>query len=150
MQQAKQMKVYLVDIVTKDTKMDILEDRMRELESLVETYGGLVILKKYQKKDQPDYQTYVGKGKLEEIIADMQRLDADLLIVGNVLKPAQIYHVNELLRPIKAEARDRVDLILKIFGKHATSAESKLQIELAAIKHMGPRIFGMGMELSRQ
>jgi GTP-binding protein HflX len=68
------MKVFLVDIVTKDTKMDILEDRMRELENLVETYGGLVILKKYQKKDQPDYQTYVGKGKLEEIMADMERL----------------------------------------------------------------------------
>ena len=77
----KQMRVYLVDIVTKDTKIDVLEDRMRELESLVETYGGLVILKKFQKKDQPDYQTYVGKGKLEEIMADMQRLDANLLIV---------------------------------------------------------------------
>lgn len=146
----KPMKVYLVDIVTKDTKMDILEDRMRELENLVETYGGLVILKKYQKKDQPDYQTYVGSGKLEEIMADMVRLDANLLIVGNVLKPSQIYHLNELLRPIKAEARDRVDLILKIFGKHAESMESRLQIELASIRHMWPRIFWMGMELSRQ
>lgn len=132
----KQMKVYLVDIVTKDTKLDVLEDRMRELKNLVETYGGLVILKKFQKKDQPDYQTYVGKGKLEEIMADMVRLDANLLIVGNVLKPSQIYHLNELLRPIKAEARDRVDLILKIFGKHAESMESRLQIELASIRHM--------------
>lgn len=123
---------------------------MRELKNLVETYGGLVILKKFQKKDQPDYQTYVGKGKLEEIMADMVRLDANLLIVGNVLKPSQIYHLNELLRPIKAEARDRVDLILKIFGKHAESMESRLQIELASIRHMWPRIYGMGMELSRQ
>lgn len=146
----KQMKVYLVDIVTKDTKLDVLDDRMRELENLVETYGGLVILKKYQKKDQPDYQTYVGSGKLEEIMADMVRLDANLLIVWNVLKPSQIYHLNELLRPIKAEARDRVDLILKIFGKHAESMESRLQIELASIRHMWPRIYGMGMELSRQ
>jgi GTPase len=146
----KQMKVFLVDIVTKDTKMDVLEDRMRELENLVETYGWLVILKKYQKKDQPDYQTYIGKWKLEEIMADMQRLDANVLIVGNALKPSQIYHLNELLRPMKAEARDRIDLILKIFGKHAESMESRLQIELAAIRHMWPRIFGMGMELSRQ
>ena len=144
------MRVYLVDIVTKDTSVALLEDRMRELENLVETYGGLVILKKFQKKDQPDYKTYVGKGKLEEIMADMQRLWANVLIVGNVLKPSQIYHLNELLRPLKAEARDRVDLILKIFGKHAESMESRLQIELAAIRHMGPRIFGMGMELSRQ
>ena len=48
------------------------------------------------------------------------------------------------------QAWDRVDLILKIFALHADSPESKLQIELASIKHMGPRIFGMGMELSRQ
>jgi GTPase len=149
-EEQKQMRVYLVDIVTKDTKLDVLDDRMRELENLVETYGGLVILKKYQKKDQPDYQTYVGSGKLEEIMADMIRLDANLLIVWNVLKPSQIYHLNELLRPMKAEARDRVDLILKIFGKHAESMESRLQIELASIRHMWPRIYGMGMELSRQ
>ena len=80
----------------------------------------------------------------------MQRLDANVLIVGNALKPSQIYHLNELLREMGAEARDRVDLILKIFAKHAESMESRLQIELAAIRHMGPRIFGMGMELSRQ
>ncbi len=146
----KQLRVFLVDIVTKDTSPELLEDRMKELESLVETYGGLVILKKFQRKDQPDYQTYVGKGKLEEIMADMKRLDANVLIVGNSLKPSQIYHLNELFRPMKAEARDRVDLILKIFGKHAESMESRLQIELSAIKHMGPRIYRMGMELSKQ
>ena len=146
----QQLRVYLVDIVSKDITPALLEDRMNELESLLTTYGGIVVLKKFQKKDQPDYQTYVGKGKLEEIMADMQRLDANLLIVGNVLKPSQIYHINELLRPIGAKARDRVDLILKIFDKHATSMESRLQVELAAIRHMWPRIFGMGMELSKQ
>jgi len=144
------LKVFLVDIVSKDVSKEILEDRMRELENLVETYGWLVVLKKVQRKDHPDYQTYVGKWKLEEIIADMDRLGANILIVGNVLKPSQIYKINEKLRGIKAEARDRVDLILKIFWKHATSMESRLQIELTAIKHMGPRIFGMWMELSRQ
>jgi GTP-binding protein HflX len=81
---------------------------------------------------------------------DMEMMKANVLIVGNVLKPAQIYHLNEMLRPLKATAWDRVDLILKIFDKHAVSAEARLQIELAAIKHMGPRIFGMGMEMSRQ
>ena len=115
-EETQQMKVFLVDIVTKSTKIDILDDRMRELENLVETYGGLVVLQKYQKLDQPDYQTYIGKGKLEEIMEDMKRLDANILIVGNVLKPSQIYHLNGILRPMKAEARDRVDLILKIFG----------------------------------
>ncbi len=146
----QQLKVFLVDIVTKDTNAELLKDRMNELENLLTTYGGLVVLRKFQKKDHPNYKTYIGKGKLEEIMADMQRLEANLLIVGNVLKPSQIYHLNELLRPIGAKARDRVDLILKIFDKHATSMESRLQVELAAIRHMWPRIFGMGMELSKQ
>ena len=146
----QQLRVFLVDIVTKNTSTELLEDRVKELEKLVETYGWLVILKKFQKRDTPDYKTYVGKGKLEEIMADMQRLDANLLIIGNVMKPSQIYQIEELLRPIGAKIRDRVDLILKIFDKHATSMEARLQVELAAIRHMGPRIFGMGMELSRQ
>lgn len=146
----EQLRVFLVDIVTKDTSPELLADRMSELENLVNTYGGIVVLKKYQRKDQPDYKTYVGKGKLEEIMADMQRLNANLLIVGNVLKPSQIYHIDEILRPMGAKIRDRVDLILKIFDKHATSMESRLQIELTAIRHMGPRIFGMGMILSKQ
>jgi len=149
-EKGQQLRVFLVDIVTKDTTPELLEDRMNELESLVQTYGWLVVLRKFQKKDQPDYQTHIGKGKLEEIMADMQRLDANLLIIGNVLKPSQVYHVNEILRPMGATVRDRVDLILKIFDKHATSMESRLQVELAAIRHMGPRIFGMGMELSKQ
>lgn len=145
-----QYKVFLADIVTKSTSFDILQDRMTELENLVETYGWVVILKKYQRKDTPDPNTYIGKGKFDEIMEEMQASWANLLIIGNVLKPAQIYKINELLRPIKAIARDRVDLILKIFGKHAQEWESRLQIELASIKHMWPRIYGMGMELSRQ
>jgi 50S ribosomal subunit-associated GTPase HflX len=74
----------------------------------------------------------------------MLREQANLLIIGNALKPAQIYQINEKLRLVSEEhglniplqARDRIDLILKIFEKHATSGESRLQIELAAINHM--------------
>ena len=131
---------------------------MRELENLVNTYGGIVVLQEYQKKDLPDPKTYIGKGKLDEIIDEMLRLDANLLIIGNALKPSQIYQINEKLRLVSEESNlpnpikawDRIDLILKIFEKHASSGEARLQIELAAIKHMGPRIYGMGMELSRQ
>ena len=152
------LRVFLVDLVDKQTSREVLEDRMRELENLVNTYGGVVVLQKYQKKDQPDLRTYVWKGKLEEIVEDMLRLEANLLVIGNALKPAQIYAINEKLRLVSEEqnlkekmvARDRIDLILKIFEKHAEWGEARLQIELAAIKHMGPRIYGMGMELSRQ
>ena len=72
----------------------------------------------------------------------MKEADAELLIFGNILKPAQVYNVNEILRKesedldYKMQARDRVDLILKIFDRHAKSTEARLQIELASIKHM--------------
>ncbi len=77
----QQLKVFLVDVVTKDTNAELLVDRMEELEKLVDTYGGIVILQKYQKRQEPDHKTYVGKGKLEEIIFDMQRLGANTLII---------------------------------------------------------------------
>lgn len=81
---------------------------------------------------------------------EMQTQNANLLILGNILKPRQIHNLNEELKKIGAKAWDRVDLILKIFEKNARTEETKLQIELAAIKHMGPRIFDMGMELGKQ
>lgn len=56
--------------------------------------------------------------------------------MGNILKPLQIYNLNEKLREHKITAWDRIDLILKIFERHANSPEAKLQIELASIKHM--------------
>lgn len=144
------LKVFLVDIVDRSTDINILEDRMLELENLVNTFGGMVVIKRYQKRDMPDKRTYIGSGKLEEIITEMKEVWAQLLIVGNVLKPSQVYQLNEKLRPIWAKAWDRVDLILKIFDKHANGMEAKMQIELAAIRHMWPRIYGMWMELSRQ
>ena len=157
-EQQPELRVFLADIVDKQTPKYLLEDRMRELENLVNTYWGIVVLQKYQKKDFPDHNTYVWKGKLEEIVNDMLRMNANLLIIGNALKPSQIYQINEKLRIVseennlkdKMQAWDRIDLILKIFEKHATWWEARLQIELAAIKHMWPRIYGMGMELSRQ
>lgn len=146
------MKVIIVDIAPKETPKEDLDYRMIELESLVSTYGGITVVKRVQKRDTPDYSTYVGSGKLDELVGLGAELDADLLVVGNIMKPAQIYKINEKLREKKSKMKawDRVDLILKIFALHANSPESQLQIELAAIKHMGPRIFGMGMELSRQ
>ena len=146
------MKTIIVDIAPKNIPKEDLEDRMIELESLVSTYGGIVVVKRIQKRDTPDYSTYVGSGKLEEIIAEGEELGAEHIVIGNMLKPAQIYHINEMLekKKSKIQAWDRLDLILKIFATHAVSPESRLQIELASIHHMGPRIFGMGMELSRQ
>lgn len=146
----KDLKAFAIDVVPYCCDPEDVKFRMKELKRLIKTYGGVSLVRKIQKKDKPDYNTYIGSWKLDEIVREMKARDANLLIIWNKLKPKQIYNINKKLKKIDAQARDRVDLILKIFEKAASTMESKLQIELASIRHMGPRIYGMGMELSRQ
>ncbi|PIE85519.1 GTPase HflX [Candidatus Gracilibacteria bacterium] len=147
----KELKVFIADLLPYgEITEEEIKDKITETENLVNTFGGIVILKHIQKKSMPDYETFIGEGRLDEIVEEMKEAGANILIIGSALKTAQIYNINERLRSIGAKCWDRIDLILKIFEKHAGSAEAKLQIELASIKHMGPRIFGMGMELSKQ
>lgn len=142
----------LIDVIPSNMDEKVAKRRLMELEQLTKTYGGIIIVKLIQKKGTPDYRTYIGGGKLDEIIELAQEEKAEVLIINNLLKPGQMFNVNEALRKAKLnmQAWDRVDLILKIFDRHAKTAEAKLQIKLAAIRHMGPRIFGMGMELMQQ
>jgi len=144
------LKAILVDCLPLDISREEAEFRLREAESLIHTYGGVVLLKTYQKKIAPVYRTYLGAGKLEQLKEEGQRLGANILIVNNELKPMQTYNLSELLRNSGIEVWDRIDLILKIFQKHAETREARLEIELASLRHMGPRIYGMGMILSRQ
>ncbi len=145
------LKVFIADILPHDLKeKKDMEDRMIELENLVTTFWWVVILEHIQKRSLPDYKTYIGWWKLDEIKNEMHLQWANLLVLGNILKPHQMYNLNSHLKEIWAVAWDRVDLILKIFEKNAKTEETKLQIELAAIKHMWPRIFNMWMELWKQ
>lgn len=149
--QNENLKVFIADVLPFEIRGEKdMQDRLLEVENLVNTYGGVVILKHIQKRWVPDYGTYIGSGKLDEIIEQMEESGAKLLILGNILKPIQMYNINEKLKEIWAKAWDRVDLILKIFEKNAKTTESKLQIELASIKHMWPRIYGMSEELGSQ
>lgn len=148
--ETKKLKAVLVDVIDQKTTKKQAISRLLELESLVNTFGGIVVVKIIQKRGVPDYRTYIGSGKVQEIFALAEENKADLIVVNNLLKPQQIYNLQEEFKDLDAQVWDRVDLILKIFDKHATSTEAKLQIELASIRHMGPRIFGMGIELSRQ
>jgi len=146
-----ELRVFIADILPKDLSIrQNMEDRMRELENLVNTYWWVVIVKHIQNKTVPDYNTFIWEGRLDEIIEEMQEKNSNILILWNILKPSQIYKVNEKLKPMWAKAWDRIDLILKIFERNAFSKEAKLQIELASIKHMWPRIFDMWMELWKQ
>ncbi len=130
------LKIFLAEVINHNTSKELVQQRMEELQQLVETYGGMTVVQVVQQRVRPDYRTYLGSGKVIEIIEQMKESGAELLIVGNILKPQQIYNLSEQLRVEKLQARDRVDLILKIFERHATSSEARLQIELAAIKHM--------------
>lgn len=145
------LKVFIADILPLENRNDIdMQARLEEVENLVNTYGWVVILKHIQKRWTPDYKNYIWSWKLDEIMQEMQSSGANLLILWNILKPIQIHNINEKLKIIGAKAWDRVDLILKIFEKNAKTMESRLQIELAFIKHMWPRIFGMSQELWSQ
>ncbi|MDP4011785.1 MAG: GTPase HflX [Candidatus Roizmanbacteria bacterium] len=148
--QNQKLKAILIDIITPDTTPEEAQSRMEELENLTNTFGGVVVVKAIQKRGMPDYDTYIGKGKLDEIIELGKAKCVDVIIVNNLLKPRQSYAIEERLEKSGMKIWDRIDLILKIFDKHAKTSEAKLQIELAGIEHMGPRIFGMGLDLMRQ
>jgi GTP-binding protein HflX len=144
------LKAILVDVVPLETSKIEAYKRLEELESLVKTYGGIVVIKTIQKRGLPNYKTFIGSGKINELIGEGKEKDANIIIINNIVKPRQLYELGEILRKENMEVWDRIDLILNIFDKHAQSTEAKLQIELARIRHMGPRIFKMGSELMQQ
>ena len=143
-------KVILVDIIPPNVTPEESLARLNELENLLVTYGGFVIIRKIQKRQMPDYKTYVGSGKVQEVLDEALDKKANFVIVNNMLKPQQMYNLKEVFEKHDIEVWDRVDLILKIFSKHATTKEAKLQIELASLRHLGSRISKMGLELMRQ
>ena len=123
-----------------------------ELESLIATVGGEVPDRIIQKLERPNSVTYVGKGKVEEVAQKIKEKQIDVVILNAMVKPRQVHALKTQLQKVKPniEVWDRVDLILHIFDKHAATQEAKLQIELARMNYMGPRIYGMGNILSRQ
>jgi GTP-binding protein HflX len=144
------LRAVLADVIHYATSKKDAEDRMTELGDLTRTYGGLVVVKSIQRRAKPDYVTFLCKGKVQELVDTRAEHKANVLVVNEILKPGQLYNLEEALRPAGMKVWDRIDLILHIFDKHATSAEAKLQIELARIRHMGPRIYNMGAQLGRQ
>lgn len=123
-----------------------------ELESLITTLGGEIVERSMQKRENPDNVTYIGKGKVQEVFEKVENVGVDVVVLNSTVKPRQIHTLKKALQKAnpKIEVWDRVDLILHIFDKHALTTEAKLQIQLARMQYMGPRIYGMGFILSRQ
>lgn len=140
----------LVDVIPPTMEKTVADRRLYELENLTRTYGGIVVVKIVQKRALPDYKTFLGQGKLEEVVKFAKENKVELIVINNILKPHQIFGIERLVERDRISVWDRIDLILKIFQKHASTTEAKLQIRLAGIRHMGPRIFRMGLELGQQ
>ncbi len=119
---------------------------MDELASLTETAQGIVQAAVVQKRDKVHPSTYIGKGKVEELKALIAETEADLLIFNDELSPSQ---TRNLSRELDIRIIDRTQLILDIFARRARSKEGKLQVELAQLQYLLPRLMGQGTALSR-
>lgn len=123
-----------------------------EVESLVTTYGGKVYAAVVQNSTRGDSETFIGHGKVAEVLPLLKREKVDIVVINSTIKPGQLHALTlafEKVNP-KIVVWDRSSLILEIFSKHAKTAEAKLQIKFAKLRQMGPRIYGMGMEMSNQ
>ncbi len=119
---------------------------MRELMLLAETAGVSAVGVVTQVRRKPHQGTYVGKGKLEELRAEVLRHGADLVIFNNELSPTQ---QRNLVNVLECKILDRTEIILDIFGSHAHTREGKLQVELARLSYELPRLTGRGKMMSR-
>jgi len=123
------------------------QSAMQELLQLVRAAGASVVDVITQTRSKPHRATYVGKGKLEEIREAIKANEADMVVFNATLKPAQINNILDVLEEWKV--LDRVELILDVFAQHARSREGKLQVELARLTYLLPRLVGHGKMMSR-
>lgn len=133
-------------LVSVDTGEFDAEVSIDELEELAHTAGAQVLGKLIQKKERPEAATFVGAGKLAEILAFCSSNDIDLLIFDSELTPSQ---QRNLEKYTGVRVIDRTMLILDIFAARARTGEGKLQVELAQLKYSLPRLAGQGQSLSR-
>ena len=122
------------------------EDSMEELEELARTAGALVVGRLMQKLDHPDPATFLGKGKVEELRDLVAEQRADLVIFDEELTPSQQRNLENAL---KTKIVDRTALILDIFAQRARTREGQLQVELAQLEYLLPRLKRMWSHLSR-
>jgi GTP-binding protein HflX len=122
------------------------DEELGELRELARTAGVEPVAELVQQRSSPDPRTYVGKGKLEELKQAYSDAHAEVLLVDDELEPSQ---QRALENALNARVVDRTQLILDIFAQHATSAEGKLQVELAQLDYNLPRMRGMWQHLER-
>jgi GTP-binding protein HflX len=122
------------------------EHSLDELAGLAAAAGATVVLRVLQDRPKPDPATFLGSGKVQALATSCDELHADVVIFDNELSPAQL---RNLERALDRKVVDRTQLILDIFARRARTREGKLQVELAQLKYLLPRLVGAGDALSR-
>lgn len=117
-----------------------------ELATLAETAGAKAVARVVQKRARPDPATFLGQGKVQEIAALLREKEANLVLFDDELSPAQLRNLEEQLG---VKVLDRTALILDIFAARARTKEAKLQVEMAQLRYLLPRLSGKGSQLSR-
>lgn len=120
-----------------------------ELERLADTAGAVVVGRLTQRLERPVPKSFIGSGKVEELKSLVGRLEADVVIFDEDLTPAQQFHLERAVgEPVKII--DRTALILDIFGLHAKTREGRLQVQLAQLQYLLPRLRGMWSHLAKE
>jgi GTPase len=143
----KTERVFLVGVELKTRQGRDLDDSLEELSELAATAGGEVIGDGIQKMAAPCAATYIGKGKADEFALHCHRAEVDTVIFDDELSPAQSRNLEKVFN---CKILDRTSLILDIFAARARTREGKLQIELAQLQHLLPRLTRFWGHLSRQ
>src|SRR5436309_11892432 len=124
----------------------LAEASLDELADLVEAAGARVVFRLIQERARPDPATFLGGGKVRALAASSAETDVDVVVFDNELTPTQLGHLEEA---IGRRVIDRTQLILDIFARRARTREGKLQVELAQLQYLLPRLVGAGAALSR-
>lgn len=140
-------RIILIGLSTRDTDMDRVTEYLDELEFLAETAGGFTVKRFTQRLERPDIRTFVGKGKMEEIIAFIKENNIQIAIFDDELTPSQLRNIEKI---IGCKVLDRTNLILDIFAKRARTAQAKVQVELAQYRYLLPRLTRMWTHLEKQ
>ncbi|HEY6073980.1 MAG TPA: GTPase HflX, partial [Anaerolineales bacterium] len=122
------------------------EESLAELRELALSAGAEVAGEFLQQRDRPDPATLIGRGKLEEIAGAAAGVQAALIIFDHELSPSQQRNIEKV---VSARVVDRTQLILDIFARHARTREGQLQVELAQLEYLLPRLAGRGREMSQ-
>lgn len=140
-------KTVLIGLVTREQTQEKLEEYLDELEFLTFTAGGEVIKRFTQRLDKPNPKTFIGSGKMEEVLHFITENDVGTAIFDDELSPAQQKNIERIL---KCKVLDRTNLILDIFAQRATTSNARTQVELAQYEYLLPRLAGMWTHLERQ